>query len=338
MKNRKTRILVLTTIGLVAATGGAIALYKTIDFPVQRDGRENRVNVMMSVPYGALILSAGTDPKNVALIQTQSGGEDPMPFHVRYSYNPIGTTGNLRMTIGSDEGMLHTNPPLAHTWKANTQVSPVGFGTIHSDYGDKNPTGTFDLMASPPLQPISNEDGDLARVFLTKNIPLTINAQLGFGESNLDWTGLSLSCAVIETGTAKTEIHLHQKNPIPMSGCQINAGFGEFAMDGICNLNTEDFRFSGGVGYYSLSFTGTLSKNMEATIEVGMGKIAINIPPEAARVEVIYDDSYFSSFAFSGLTKRKDGYFTSVGFDQSKAPILTLKLQSGLGKMVVNYH
>jgi hypothetical protein len=69
-----------------------------------------------------------------------------------------------------------------------------------------------------------------------------------------------------------------------------------------------------------------------------MGKVAISIPPEAARVQVIYDDSYFSSFTFNGLNKRRDGYFTSVGFDQSRAPILTLRLSSGLGKMVVNYH
>ena len=337
LKNRKKRIFVLTTVTFFAVTGGAIALYKTLDYPIERDGRETRVNVMMSVPYGALMLAAGTTPKNVALIRTQSGDEDPMPFHVRYSYNPLGTTGNLRMTIGSDEGMLQTNPPLAHSWKANTNISPVNSGTIHSDYGDiSHSDGTFDIMAPSPLS--FADAGDLAKVFLTRDIPLSINAQLGFGESMLDWTGLSLTCANIETGTAKTEIHLHERNPIPMSACQINAGFGEFSMDGICNLNTEKFKFSGGVGYYSLNFSGQLSKNLEADVEVGLGKVSINIPPEAARVQVIYDDSYFSSFSFSGLTKKKDGYYTSVGFDQSNAPILTLKLSSGLGKMVVSYH
>jgi hypothetical protein len=336
-KSRKGRIALLTLAGLVTAAGGAIAVYKTIDYPVQRDGRETRVNVMMSVPYGALQLSARNDPKNVALVQMQSGQEDPMPFHIRYSYNPLGATGSLRMTIGSDEGMLQTNPPFAHMWKANTNVTPVNFGAIHADYGDMNPTGnTVDLMAPTPI-PAAHEENDLAKVFLTKNIPISLSAQLGFGESNLDLTGLSLTCTYIETGTAKTEVHLHEMNSIPMNFCKINAGFGEFAMDGICNLNTGKFVFSGGVGYYNLSFTGTLNKDMEADVEVGMGKVSINIPPEAGRVQIMYDDSYFSSFSFNGLTKRKDGLFTSVGFENSKAPVLTLKLSSGLGKMVVNY-
>ncbi|MEI8134087.1 MAG: hypothetical protein WCH46_03285 [bacterium] len=316
-----------------------MAQHKTYDTTVDRDGREKRINVIMSVPYGALSLVAGT-PTNgqVAFIQTHSSNSEPMPLHVRYTYNSIGATSTLRMTIGSDEGMLQTHPPLAHAWKANTRISPISGGAIHSDYGDINPpSSAFDILSSP-LPPISHDDGELAKVFLTRDIPLSIRAQLGFGESNIDLTGLSVTCVYVETGTSKTEIHLHEKNPIPMNGCKINAGFGEFAMDGICFLNSDKFEFSGGVGYYNLNFSGKLPKDMEANVNVGLGRVSINIPPEAARVRIIYDDSYFSSFSFSGLSKRKDGTFTSVGFDQSKAPVLTLKLSSGLGKMVVNYH
>jgi hypothetical protein len=52
---------------------------------------------------------------------------------------------------------------------------------------------------------------------------------------------------------------------------------------------------------------------------------------------VFYDDGLLSSFNFSGLTKRREGYATSVGFDQSTRPILTLRLSSGLGRMSVSY-
>ncbi len=336
-KNRRKRIALLTSLGIFAASGAAFAIYKTIDYPVQREGRETRVNVIMSVPYGTLTMLAGTKPGNIALLQMQSGEEDMLPFHVRYNYNPIGTTGTLRLNIGSDEGMMETDRPLAQSWRTNSAYSLSSTNAIHSDYGDISPTAnTFDLLASPPMT--SRDDNDRAKLFLTKDIPVTISAQLGFGESVLDWTGLSLGCAYIETGSAKTQIHMRERNPIPMGGCKINAGFGEFSMDGISNLNTDRFEFSGGVGYYSLNFNGTLTRNLDAKVEVGMGKVSLNIPPEAARVQIFYDDSYFSSFSFSGLTKRKDGYYTSVGFDESKAPILTLRLSSGLGKMIVNYH
>ena len=336
LNNRKKRVVILASLGVIAASGIVFAIYKTVDYPVQRDGRETRVNVMLSVPYGSLTLVAGTTPKNVALLQMESA-EETMPFHVRYSYNPIGTTGSLRMTIGSDEGMLETNKPLAQAWKANSNYSLASTNAIHSDYGDVSPAGgAFDLLKPPPE--ISHDESDHAKVFLTRDIPVSISAQLGFGESLLDLTGLSLTSAYIETGSAKTEIKMSEHNPIPMSRCKINAGFGEFSMDGISDLNADRFDFSGGVGYYNLSFNGKLTKNLDATVEVGLGKVAINIPPEAGRVQVIYDDSFFSSFSFSGLAKRRDGYYTSVGFDQSSAPTLTLHLSSGLGKMIVNYH
>ena len=337
MKSRKKRIVIFTSLGIFAASGAAIAIYKTIDYPVSRDGRETRVDVIMSVPYGTLTLMAGTKKSDVALLQMQSADEGMLPFHVRYLYNPVGTTGTLRMMIGSDEGMLDMNRPLAQGWKANSNYSLASTNAIHSDYGDVSPaSGAFDLLTSPPMT--SHDESDHAKVFLTRDIPMSISAQLGFGESLMDWTGLALTCAYVETGSAKTQIHVHQPNPIPMGGCKINAGFGEFSMDGISNLNTDRFIFSGGVGYYNLNFDGKLTRDLDATVEVGMGKVAVNIPPEAARVRIIYDDSYFSSFTFSGLTKRHDGVYTSVGFDQSKAPILTLHLSSGLGKMVVNYH
>ena len=334
--NRKKRNVILASIVVIAASGVAFGIYKTVDYPVSREGRETRVNLMLSVPYGSLTLVSGTEQKNVALLRIESA-EEAMPFHVRYLYNPIGTTGSLRMTIGSDEGMLETNPPLARGWKTNSNFSLASTNAIHSDYGDISPSpGTFNLMKPPPEIP--HDESDHAKVFLTKDIPVSISAQLGFGESFMDWTGLSLTAAYVETGSAKTEIRLTEHNPIPMSACKINAGFGEFSMSGISDLNADRFEFFGGVGYYSLNFNGKLTKNLNATVEVGLGKVTINIPPEAGRVQIIYDDSFFSSFSFNGLTKRRDGYFTSVGFDQSLAPILTLHLSSGLGKMIVNCH
>ncbi len=342
LTNRKKRVALLTSCIFLAASGAVFAIYKTIEFPISRDEafRETRLDVIMSAPYGSLTMVAGTSPKNVALLEVTSNGDDPFPFHARYGYNPIGTTGRLQLVIGSDEGMLEMNKPIAQSWKANSGYSLASTNAIHSDYGDISPSnGTFDNMLNAPPPPSADENGH-CKVYLTKDIPLSISARLGYGESQLDWTGLALTCAYVETGSAKTHIQIREHNAIPMNGCRINASFGEFSMDGISDLNTNRFIFSGGIGRYKLNFNGKLTQNLDATIEVGMGNVSINIPPEAGRVRVMYDDSYFSSFTFNGLAQHKNGVynFTSVGFDQSTAPILTLHLSSGLGKMTVNYH
>jgi hypothetical protein len=143
--------------------------------------------------------------------------------------------------------------------------------------------------------------------------------------------------ANIQSSASRTHITSHTQNPVAMDACTINAGLGECIVDGICNFNCKTFSFSGGIGYCELHFTGNLQRNLDATVEVGCGKVVMNVPPTAGRVQVYYEDNMFSSFACLGLNKRRDGYYTSVGFDQSLAPVLTLRLSSGVGKMVVNY-
>jgi hypothetical protein len=182
-----------------------------------------------------------------------------------------------------------------------------------------------------------SKNTDRYQLNLTQDVPITINAIFGFGESSMDWSGLSIATAFVETGASDTKLAIRTPNPIQMTFCRVNAGVGSVRIDGICNMNAGRFDFSGGVGYYKLNFGGKLSRNLDANVEVGLGKVSIDIPPDAGRVQVFYDDSFFSSFSFQGLNKRRDGYVTSVGFDQSTAPILTLRLSTGMGKMEVRY-
>jgi hypothetical protein len=183
----------------------------------------------------------------------------------------------------------------------------------------------------------NSSNNERSKLFLTTETPLSLSAQMGFGESYLDLTGLQLTSAFVETGASSSKIVCRKPNSNPMSTCIVNAGIGSFSMEGICFLNAGRYHFSGGVGYYKLNFGGKLQRSMDAIVEVGLGKVTLDIPADAGRVQVYYDDSFFSSFTFQGLNKRKEGYATSVGFDQSSAPVLTLRLSSGMGKMEVRY-
>ncbi|HEX5317406.1 MAG TPA: hypothetical protein VFX22_12225, partial [Candidatus Kapabacteria bacterium] len=96
--------------------------------------------------------------------------------------------------------------------------------------------------------------------------------------------------------------------------------------------------FHGAVGSYHLGFEGRLTHNLDAFVEIGLGMCSLSIPPTAGRVQVFYDDGLLSSFSFSGLTKIREGYARSPGFNYSTSPILTLHLSSGAGKISVTYH
>ncbi|HYM21085.1 MAG TPA: hypothetical protein VEW28_08795 [Candidatus Kapabacteria bacterium] len=320
---------------IAAFAGTAYAAMTIFQRPVSRDGRETRMNVILKVPYGSVTVSGGCPQDKAALIQTEVDDPDDQPSMVaRYFYNPIGTIGTLRITLGSDEGMVQRPKELAlGTW-ANSGFHLASAGAIETDGGTIRAQNIRENLTPAPA-PVT--DNNISRILLNQTIPLSIYSEFGFGESLLDMTGLSVMNANIQSSASKAHIVSRSPNPVGMESCTINAGVGECIVDGICNFNCKTFSFSGGIGYCELHFTGNLQKDLSANVEVGCGKVVMNIPPTAGRVQVFYEDNLFSSFSSQGLNKRREGYYTSAGFDQSYAPVLTLRLSSGVGKMVVNY-
>lgn len=336
---KRLQTMSVAVIFVATACGVAYAAYRTIEKSIMKDGSETRLNVLLNVPYGNFSLYSGTRYNQLALLRvaTDDMEEDP-PMHIRQYLNKQDNVGTLKLTLGSDEGMLIPEKPLAHqSYHASTGFSLVSSGTVRTDWGEtvyQPPVGRSNFVSNASM--LAN-DNERYQLLLTRDIPVSISAMFGFGESMIDLTGIKLASAYVETGASNSRVSVRTPNKYEMSGCKISAGIGSFIMDGICNLNAARYEFSGGVGFYKLFFNGKLQRSLDASVEVGLGKVSIDIPPDAARVQVYYDENMFSTFNFQGLNKRRDGYATSVGFDQSKSPTLTLRLSSGMGKMEVRY-
>ncbi len=324
-----------------AVTGVAYAAYRIVSHEIPRSNTETRLNIHVYAPYGSLAITPRTAQRSIARLdmEAEETGEDPA-MYLRYGVSQAGV-GNLRVSIGDDEGSLREHRPVA-MWRANSERLLVNTNYISSDNGGGYSYGyeRNNIVTSPiPMHPgpVQQEGDYKARLYLARDLPTSLNAQLGFGESYIDLTGMAMERTYIETGASKVRVVFGAPNVAPMSVYQVSAGVGECALDGICYSNAAKFEFSGGIGYYSLGFGGELQRNMDATVSVGLGKVTLNIPPQAGRVQVFYDDNMFSGYNFSGLAIRRSGYATSVGFDRSTAPILTLHLSSGMGKMNVVY-
>ncbi|MDP4198528.1 MAG: hypothetical protein Q8922_00680 [Bacteroidota bacterium] len=320
-------------IATLAAVGGIAAAFGFFTSPIHKTGHERRLIVKLDAPYGSVDLKPGTDPNSVAAIQMEDA--DPSSQSPHWSYGLLGNdVGMLRIGIGTDEGQLMT-PPLA-IWKADHNFLPASTLRI-SGIGVRR-QGSLYHVASETDQGSKKSNTSRTRIYLTRDLPIDFNANLGFGESSIDLTRLALTNVEIETGASRAMICSNEPNPQVLYNCSVKAGLGECTFCGISNLNAKHFSFSGAVGSYHLGFEGRLEQNLEARVSVGLGTCTISIPPLAGRVQIFYDDGMFTSYTFSGLAIRREGYATSPGFDRSNSPILTLRLSTGAGKMAVSYH
>jgi hypothetical protein len=354
----------LIGIGTVVAIGGiAVAFDHYTMFPIARKGGEQRLTFRLDAPYGSVDLRAGAGPANVATVELLN--EDADPHAPQWSYAVRNGNGMLRIGIGTDEGMI-AGPPIA-MWQARSGFSTAAAIMPEPDWGTENsgnnssaagnasnpsffsftmPSLTSGYAWHQRVRLISTDAGNRVisearagtRITLAKDLPIDFGADLGLGESSLDLTGLPIAAASIETGASKAHIHCNAPNPILLHRCMLRAGLGQCNFNGISNLNADQFIFHGGLGSYLLGFEGKLTHNLDAVVDMGVGICNLSIPATAARVQVFYDDGLLTSFSCSGLVERRDGYWTSVGFDRSTSSILTLRISSVAGKISVSYH
>lgn len=170
---------------------------------------------------------------------------------------------------------------------------------------------------------------------LTDKIPVSLNIELGASKSRFDFGGLRLRDVNLQLGASSSTVDFSSANRDRMNKLKIEAGVSKLTATGLCNANFERFEFEGGVGSYSLDFSGHLSDYSRARIAVGVGKIKIRIPTSTP-FRITIDDNMFSSVAVSldGSSVNVDRVYESDNLDED-SPFLDLKVEAGIGQIVV---
>ncbi|MCU0454321.1 MAG: cell wall-active antibiotics response protein [Bacteroidetes bacterium] len=171
-------------------------------------------------------------------------------------------------------------------------------------------------------------------VQFSDRVPISFDVELGAGSGDFDLTGLKVQELRISTGASDVHLRCDEPNPITADNVEIESGVSKFTADGLSNLNFRRMAFSGGIGSYRLDFSGELANDAEATIDVGLGSIVVEIP-EPIHARVRYDDGWFSQFSLAGDFKRaKSGVYETDGYGDS-GKRLDIRIDSGLGSVKI---
>ena len=175
--------------------------------------------------------------------------------------------------------------------------------------------------------------GDLDwRIYLSPTHPLDLDLHLGAASADLELAGIPLRRLTLRTGVAKSELSFDEPNSESLRRMDIFAGVGELELNELGNARFERMTFKGGVGRYTLDFSGeAFVPGAEATVEVGVATLEITLP-EGVPVVLDAPSSRVSSVEIpAGLVTLGGGRYATSGAE-SDVDAFRLTVRSGPGR------
>ena len=168
-------------------------------------------------------------------------------------------------------------------------------------------------------------------ISLTNRIPIDFEIDVGAAEAELDFTGLKITDLNLDIGAAKAWIEFRKPNPERISRMRVDAGACKLEIEGLGNANFKRMDFDGGVGDFTLDFSGDLKHSAVVDIDVGLGHLTILVPEEVG-VRVHSNGSIISSISFDKgeFHEVEEDIWINDEYGETEAE-LDFKIDVGLG-------
>lgn len=163
--------------------------------------------------------------------------------------------------------------------------------------------------------------------------------EIGAAKAELDFGDLTVSDLRLDIGAADANIDFSSPNRTTLRDLKVDAGACDLEMRNLGNSKFEFLTFDGGLGSFTLDFTGDFNFEAEANIDVGMGSIDIIIP-KGIGVRLEAEEHWFNSIDFPkrNFTKAKgqDDVWESDNFKTATGR-LTIVLDVGMGSADIEF-
>jgi hypothetical protein len=199
----------------------------------------------------------------------------------------------------------------------------VGFLTIPAD-GRNSDKKSFHIKL----------DSRKTYLDFTDRIPISFDIELSAGKGNFDFTGLMVKDLNISTGASSVEVAFDKLNKSTIDNLNIETGVSKFRGKNLSNANFNNLRFSGGVGTYELDFGGSLSKEVDVSIEIGLGSLTLRIPNYIG-AKVMYEKNWLSGIDLDkSFSEQEENEYLTNNYYNTKGR-MNIKIEAGLGSISV---
>lgn len=177
-----------------------------------------------------------------------------------------------------------------------------------------------------------DENKSVMRLALAPAVPLDLTLSLGATQARVDLGGLTLRGLHVESGAADETVDFSAPNRTRMGNITVDVGAANFVLSNLANANASSFHVHGGVGSLDLGFGGTWTGDMDAEVQVTLGKVTLRIPRNVGvRLDM---QRFLASFDNDGLVKR-DGSYYSDNWDTATYH-LRIHVQTTFGEIAID--
>jgi hypothetical protein len=126
-------------------------------------------------------------------------------------------------------------------------------------------------------------DGKIVNAWDLKlgSTPIDLRLTSGAYQGTLDLSGLAITNLQLVDGASKVTVKFNSLNPAEMQLLSYKTGASDVELLGLGNANVQEITFDGGVGSFTLDFSGDLKKDINVRINSGMSDLKIIIPKTA---------------------------------------------------------
>lgn len=165
-------------------------------------------------------------------------------------------------------------------------------------------------------------------------VPTSFDIELGVGKGVFDLTGLQVKDFNLTSGASDVYLTFDEPNATTIENINIESGVSKFTGENLGNANFKRFKFQGGVGSYTLDFSGSLQNEVDVDVEVGLGSLTIIIPSDVG-ARVLYSESWISRLDYDrSFRKTDDDQYVTDNYATSEGR-MNIRIDAGMGSVKV---